>query len=135
MLAKVAKAVKVCGALSPTVSTTIFPQLVMKVKVFGKTLAIVFGWAIDGDTCGLELALVHFFTGSLVAAETVDISEAAKAIAVAITKVRFIMAKNTDCSGYSHSIVAGGLLVISRVTRFTSRTSLVIRVEILARTS
>jgi hypothetical protein len=36
---------------------------------------------------------------------------------------------------YSHSIVAGGLEVISSVTRFTSRTSLVMRLEILARTS
>lgn len=107
----------------------------MKVKVFGKTLAIVFGWTIDGDACALEVTFVHFLTGSLVAAETVGVSEAAKTIAVAITKVRFIMAKNTDCSAYSHSIVAGGLLVISRVTRFTSRTSLVIRVEILASTS
>ena len=93
MLASVASAVKVCGALSPTVSTTMFPQLVMKVKVVGKTLAIVFGWAIDGDACGLEFALVHFFTGSLVAAETVGASETARTIAVAITKVRFIMAK------------------------------------------
>ena len=107
----------------------------MKVKVFGKTLAIVFGWTIDGDACAFEVTFVHFLTGSLATAETVGVSEAAKTIAVAITKVRFIMAKNTDCSGYSHSIVAGGLLVISRVTRFTSRTSLVMRVEILARTS
>ena len=33
---------------------------------------------------------------------------------------------------YSHSMVPGGLLVTSRVTRLTSGTSLVIRVEILA---
>ena len=38
-------------------------------------------------------------------------------------------------SFYSHSMVPGGLLVTSRVTRLTSGTSLVIRVEILARTS
>jgi predicted nucleic acid-binding Zn-ribbon protein len=36
---------------------------------------------------------------------------------------------------YSHSIVPGGLLVTSRTTRFTSGTSLVIRVEIRASTS
>ena len=36
---------------------------------------------------------------------------------------------------YSHSMVPGGLLVMSSVTRFTSRTSLVIRVEIFASTS
>ena len=107
----------------------------MKIKDFGKTLAILFGWTIDGDACALAVAFTHFFTGSLVAAETAGVSEAARTIAVVITKVRFIMAKNTDRSGYSHSIVAGGLLVMSRVTRFTSRTSLVIRVEILARTS
>ena len=107
----------------------------MKINLVGKDLATVFGWAIDGETCGLAFALTHFFTGSLGAAETAGVSESARPIAVAITKVRFIMAKNTDRSGYSHSIVAGGLLVISRVTRFTSRTSLVIRVEILARTS
>ena len=34
--------------------------------------------------------------------------------------------------GYSHSMVPGGLLVTSRVTRLTSGTSLVIRVEIFA---
>jgi hypothetical protein len=36
---------------------------------------------------------------------------------------------------HSHSIVPGGLLVMSSVTRLTSRTSLVIRVEIRASTS
>jgi hypothetical protein len=36
---------------------------------------------------------------------------------------------------YSHSMVPGGLLVTSSTTRFTSGTSLVIRVEILASTS
>ena len=65
----------------------------MKVKVDGKTFAMVFGWAIDGEACGLEFALVHFFTGSLGAAETAGVNETAKTIAVAKTKVRFIMAK------------------------------------------
>jgi hypothetical protein len=37
--------------------------------------------------------------------------------------------------GYSHSIVAGGLDVTSSTTRLTSRTSLVIRVEIRSSTS
>ena len=37
--------------------------------------------------------------------------------------------------GYSHSMVPGGLLVTSSTTRLTSRTSLVMRVEIRARTS
>ena len=36
---------------------------------------------------------------------------------------------------HSHSMVPGGLLVTSRTTRLTSRTSLVMRVEILASTS
>src|SRR6185312_13771242 len=36
--------------------------------------------------------------------------------------------------GYSHSMVAGGLLVMSRTTRLISWTSLVIRVEIVAST-
>jgi hypothetical protein len=36
---------------------------------------------------------------------------------------------------YSHSIVPGGLLVTSTVTRLISRTSLVIRVEMPSRTS
>ncbi len=36
---------------------------------------------------------------------------------------------------HSHSIVPGGLLVMSRVTRLTSGTSLVIRVEIVSSTS
>ena len=38
-------------------------------------------------------------------------------------------------SGHSHSMVPGGLLVTSRTTRLTSRTSLVMRVEIFASTS
>ena len=38
-------------------------------------------------------------------------------------------------AAYSHSMVPGGFDVMSRVTRFTSRTSLVMRVEILASTS
>ncbi len=36
---------------------------------------------------------------------------------------------------HSHSIVPGGLLVTSSATRFTSRISFVMRVEILASTS
>ena len=36
---------------------------------------------------------------------------------------------------HSHSMVPGGLLVMSSTTRLTSRTSLVIRVEIRASTS
>jgi hypothetical protein len=65
----------------------------MKVKVVGKTLAIVFGCAIEGETCGLDVALVHFLTGSLVAAETAGVSDAAITSADAMIKVRFIMAK------------------------------------------
>lgn len=65
----------------------------MKVKVFGNTFAIVFGCAIEGAACGLEVALVHFLTGSLGAAETAGVREAAKAIAAAMTKIRFMMAK------------------------------------------
>ena len=38
-------------------------------------------------------------------------------------------------SRYSHSMVPGGLLVTSSTTRLTSGTSLVIRVEMRARTS
>ncbi len=38
-------------------------------------------------------------------------------------------------SSYSHSMVPGGLLVTSRTTRFTSGTSLVMRVEIRSSTS
>jgi hypothetical protein len=38
-------------------------------------------------------------------------------------------------AAHSHSMVPGGLLVTSRVTRLTSRTSLVMRVEIRASTS
>jgi hypothetical protein len=38
-------------------------------------------------------------------------------------------------AAHSHSIVPGGLLVMSSATRFTSRTSLVIRVEIRPSTS
>lgn len=36
---------------------------------------------------------------------------------------------------HSHSMVPGGLLVISSTTRLTSRTSLVMRVEMVASTS
>ncbi len=38
-------------------------------------------------------------------------------------------------AGYSHSMVAGGLEVTSSTTRLTSRTSLVMRVEIRLSTS
>lgn len=38
-------------------------------------------------------------------------------------------------SGHSHSMVPGGLLVTSSVTRLTSGTSLVIRVEMRSSTS
>ena len=57
----------------------------------GKDLATVFGCKTEGDECGLEVALLQIFTGSLGAAETVGASETAKTIAVAVTKVRFIM--------------------------------------------
>jgi hypothetical protein len=40
-----------------------------------------------------------------------------------------------EYSFHSHSIVPGGLLVTSNTTRFTSRTSLVILVEIFSRVS
>ncbi len=43
--------------------------------------------------------------------------------------------RSAEKSFYSHSMVAGGLLVTSRTTRFTSGTSLVTRVEIRASTS
>ncbi len=38
-------------------------------------------------------------------------------------------------AGHSHSMVPGGLLVTSTTTRLTSRTSLVIRLEMRASTS
>jgi hypothetical protein len=38
-------------------------------------------------------------------------------------------------AGYSHSMVPGGLLVMSSTTRLTSATSLVIRVEMRSSTS
>ncbi len=41
----------------------------------------------------------------------------------------------TGFISYSHSIVAGGLVVISYTTRTTSKTSVTIRVEILSSTS
>ena len=44
-------------------------------------------------------------------------------------------AASLPTSGHSHSMVPGGLLVTSSTTRLTSRTSLVMRVEILASTS
>ena len=62
-------------------------------NVVGKDLATVFGCKTEGDECGLEVALLQIFTGSLVAAETEGVSEAAKTITAAITNVRFIMAK------------------------------------------
>ena len=43
--------------------------------------------------------------------------------------------RDAGLSAHSHSMVPGGLLVTSRVTRLTSGTSLVIRVEIRASTS
>ena len=41
----------------------------------------------------------------------------------------------TSKINYSHSMVAGGLDVTSKTTRFTSATELVMRVEMRARTS
>ena len=47
-----------------------------------------------------------------------------------------VEALRAGCSlAHSHSMVPGGLLVTSRVTRLTSATSFVMRVEILASTS
>jgi hypothetical protein len=43
--------------------------------------------------------------------------------------------RRSEPVSYSHSIVPGGLLVMSSTTRFTSRTSFVMRVEIFANTS
>ena len=43
--------------------------------------------------------------------------------------------RRSDLVGYSHSMVPGGFDVMSTVTRLTSRTSLVIRVETRSRTS
>ena len=43
--------------------------------------------------------------------------------------------QNRLASRYSHSIVAGGLELTSYATRFTPRTSLMMRFEILPRTS
>jgi len=63
------------------------------VNVVGKDLATVFGCKTEGDECGLEVALLQIFTGSLADAETAGASDTARTIAVAITKVRFIMAK------------------------------------------
>jgi hypothetical protein len=41
----------VIGAKFPTVVTSIFPQFVLKVKVFGKCVSNV-GIGVGGDTCG-----------------------------------------------------------------------------------
>ena len=43
--------------------------------------------------------------------------------------------RNVSLRSYSHSMVAGGLLVMSRTTRLTSEHSLVIRVEIFSSSS
>jgi hypothetical protein len=51
------------------------------------------------------------------------------------TRSWWLSSKLRKNGSYSHSIVPGGLLVMSRTTRFTSLTSLVIRVETRARTS
>jgi hypothetical protein len=93
LLANVASDVKVIGAFAPTVSTTIFPQLVTKVKVVGKTRATFFGCTTDGAACGFDVAFSQIFTGSFGAAETAGANEADRPIAIAITKVRFIMAE------------------------------------------
>ena len=53
-------------------------------------------------------------------------------------KIRITRTEAAACGRarrYSHSMVPGGLLVMSRTTRLTSRTSLVIRVEIRSSTS
>jgi hypothetical protein len=69
------------------------PQLVTKVNVVGKVFATVLGCNTEGDVCGLAVALLQIFTGSLVAAETAGARDTDRRIADAITKVRFMMAK------------------------------------------
>ena len=59
----------------------------------GSDLATVFGCKTEGDECGLEVALLQIFTGSLEVAATAGVSETARTIADVITKARFIMAK------------------------------------------
>ncbi len=95
-----------------------FPQLVKKVNVVGKDFAMVFGCATDGAACGRAVALVQFFTGSLLAAETAGAKEAAVASDSATIKVRFIMSKEyrpaalfplNSCWGFASNIQSNSI--------------------------
>lgn len=49
--------------------------------------------------------------------------------------VKVCDAESSGAGDHSHSMVPGGLLVMSTTTRFTSGTSLVMRVEMISRVS
>ncbi len=114
------------GAFAPTVVITIFPQFVTSVNFFGKVVSAFLGVAIFFGSWPTALVGVHF-NAAACALGTNEIEPT--------RKTNPITAVETLFTSYSHSIVAGGLLVTSNTTRFTSRTSFVIRVEIFSRTS
>ena len=78
----------------------------------------------------------RFFVESALAGGSAKSNDATRVSAtIAALLLIALILLQTNMYFYSHSIVAGGFEVISRITRLTSRTSLVMRFEIFARTS
>jgi hypothetical protein len=69
--ASVDSCVNVIGALDPTVDTTIFPQLVTKVKVRGMRFNNLSAGATEGGVCPTAFVGVHLTAGTF--ADFVDL--------------------------------------------------------------
>ena len=114
------------GAFAPTAVISIFPQFVTRVNFFGKVVRTFVGVAIFFGAWPVAFVGVHL-SAAACAPGAKEIEPSSKTNPIAAVETLF--------TSYSHSIVAGGLLVTSNTTRLTSRTSFVIRVEIFSRTS
>ena len=130
------------------------PQFVLIVIVLASFLSTRVGCLSVAGACALAVGLAQPLTdvGRSAAVEVTgvnDVTAIAKAQSADIlfiveflfpfnffASVHFIPTQFLcECSFHSHSIVPGGLLVTSNATRFTSRTSLVILVDIFSRVS
>jgi len=137
--ASVARFVTVCGAAGFK-AIVMVPQLVLIVIFFASFLSTVVGCLSVAGACAFEVGLAQPATdvGRSAADELTTVKEdAAIAKAQSVESLfNFIpILFLCECTFHSHSIVPGGLLVTSKTTRFTSRTSFVIRVEIFSKVS
>ena len=91
----------------------IFPQLVRKVRVFGIFFSGAMGCLRVAGTRGFAVDVLH---------EATDVGRSAACTLTSDVAVSRVAIRNVGSSffmAYSHSIVAGGLDVTSRTTRFT----------------